>query len=199
MMTKGKVYLMKANVKRHIVICILSAVCIVMVCLIGTQFRTDVPAADNVAEESTEAKITVNIEASEYEEKESDVTDSNTVNDKTKEETREIQYDDFTANGGVEINQNFEEADKPEPPAPPEIEDKEALKDPTKSPQYGLEQTEIKPQTTEQASDTPKHGDKKDGMIYINGFGWVVDQGGGGVGEPASDMYENGNKIGYFG
>ncbi len=43
------------------------------------------------------------------------------------------------------------------------------------------------------------HGQKKDGMIYINGFGWVVDEGGGGVCEPAPDMYENGNKIGYFG
>lgn len=190
---------MKANVKRHIVIGILSAVCIAMVCLIGTQFRTDVPIADNVAEESTEARISVNIETSDYEEKKTDVTESNTANDKTEEEAGETQYDDFTENGGVEINQSFEEAVKPEPPAPPEIEDKEALTNPNEPPQYGSEQTEVKPQATEQASDTPKHGDKKDGMIYINGFGWVVDQGGGGVGEPASDMYENGNKIGYFG
>ena len=36
-------------------------------------------------------------------------------------------------------------------------------------------------------------------MIFINGFGWVGDEGGGGVCEPAPDMYENGNKIGYFG
>ena len=44
--------------------------------------------------------------------------------------------------------------------------------------------------------DTPKTGDTKDGMIYIEGFGWVVDNGGGGSGTVADDMYENGNKVG---
>ena len=44
--------------------------------------------------------------------------------------------------------------------------------------------------------DTPKIGDTKDGMIYIEGFGWVVDNGGGGSGTVADDMYENGNKVG---
>ncbi len=43
---------------------------------------------------------------------------------------------------------------------------------------------------------TPKSGDKKDGKIYIPGFGWVTDNGGGGSGTTANDMYENGNKIG---
>ncbi|MVB11728.1 hypothetical protein CAFE_24520 [Caprobacter fermentans] len=45
-------------------------------------------------------------------------------------------------------------------------------------------------------SSTPKSGDKKDGKIYIPGFGWVTDNGGGGSGTTAGDMYENGNKIG---
>ena len=44
--------------------------------------------------------------------------------------------------------------------------------------------------------DTPKTRDTKDGMIYIEGFGWVVDNGGGGSGTVADDMYENGNKVG---
>ena len=39
----------------------------------------------------------------------------------------------------------------------------------------------------------------KRAMIYINGFGWVADEGGGGVCEYADDMYENGNKIGSMG
>lgn len=45
-------------------------------------------------------------------------------------------------------------------------------------------------------SSTPKSGDKKDGKIYVPGFGWVTDNGGGGSGTTAGDMYENGNKIG---
>jgi len=72
------------------------------------------------------------------------------------------------------------------------------LTNPNKEPTYEPEQTEVKPQQ-ETPSDTPKHGDTKDGMIYIDGFGWVVDHGGGGRSEYDSEMYENGNKIGYFG
>ena len=111
---------------------------------------------------------------------------------------------DFVDDGGIEINQNFPEPEKTEsapqnePPESPKIEDEEMLTNPDKEPTYEPEQTEVKPQP-ETSSDTPKHGDRKDGMIYINGFGWVVDEGGGGVCEPAPDMYENGNKIGYFG
>ena len=78
------------------------------------------------------------------------------------------------------------------------IEDEEMLTNPDKEPTYEPEQTEVKPQP-ETPSDTPKHGDRKDGMIYINGFGWVKDEGGGGIGYTDTEMYQNGNKIGYFG
>ncbi len=33
-------------------------------------------------------------------------------------------------------------------------------------------------------------------QIYLLGFGWIKDEGGGSVGIVAEDMYENGNKIG---
>lgn len=46
------------------------------------------------------------------------------------------------------------------------------------------------------SSSEPKAGDKKDGKIYIPGFGWVDDEGGGGSGSYDDEMYENGNKIG---
>ena len=45
-------------------------------------------------------------------------------------------------------------------------------------------------------NQTPKTGDIKDGMMYVEGFGWVPYEGGGGEGTYADDMYENGNKIG---
>ncbi len=111
---------------------------------------------------------------------------------------------DFIDDGGIEINQDFPEPEKTdsapqnEPPAPPQIEDEEMLTNPDKEPTYEPEQTEIKPQP-ETPSDTPKHGDKKDGQIYINGFGWIKDEGGGGIGYTDTEMYQNGNKIGYFG
>ena len=83
----------------------------------------------------------------------------------------------------------------------PQIEDEPMLTTPNTDPTYTPEQHQPDAQitTAPTPSSTPKHGDTKDGMIYINGFGWVRNDGGGGIVEPASDMYENGNKIGSFG
>lgn len=77
------------------------------------------------------------------------------------------------------------------------------MTDPSKTPD-GKKVDAVKPvehdRVTKPASDTsasePKSGDKKDGKIYVPGFGWVEDNGGGGTGKTAGDMYENGNKIG---
>lgn len=52
------------------------------------------------------------------------------------------------------------------------------------------------PAQTEPAPGEPQAGDTKDGQIYVPGFGWVENHGGGGSGTTAEDMYENGNKIG---
>ncbi len=188
---------MKANVKKHVIIGALSALCIVMVCVIGTQFRTDIPSAENVANESTETEINVEAVTNAKEENVPNTTGNNSSI--VEEKTGEIQHDDLIDNGWVEIDQSFEEATKPESPPTPKIADKADLKNPEQSPQYEPEQFEIKPQITEPPSDTPQHGDKKDGMIYINGFGWIPDEGGGSKSEYAGGMYENGNKIGYFG
>lgn len=50
-----------------------------------------------------------------------------------------------------------------------------------------------------QNPDEPQGGSQKDGKIYVPGFGWIEDNGGGGSGTTADDMYENGNKIGDMG
>ena len=43
------------------------------------------------------------------------------------------------------------------------------------------------------------HAQTSGDYIYVNGFGWVYNEGGGGYGETNHEMYCNGNKIGYFG
>lgn len=43
---------------------------------------------------------------------------------------------------------------------------------------------------------SPAGGETKQGQIFIPGFGWVKDEGGGAQGTTAEDMFENGNKIG---
>ncbi len=195
---------MKANVQKHVVIASLSAVCVAMVCVIAAQFNTKLPTAEKVDETTTTPKITVAITTNPKEEKTVITDNDKDVNADTVTETEaatsEIQYEDFVESGGIEIDQSFTEATKTETaPPPPEIANTAALTNPAEPPTYESEQVEIKPQVTEPPSDSPKHGDKKDGMIYINGFGWIVDEGGGSRSEYAEDMYENGNKIGYFG
>lgn len=44
--------------------------------------------------------------------------------------------------------------------------------------------------------EQPQAGDTSGNQIYVPGFGWVENHGGGGSGTAAEDMYENGNKIG---
>ena len=126
---------------------------------------------------------------------------------------------EFINSGGIEVRQDFPEPEKKTesapttdntqtskptqtaPTEPPKIEDEKALTDHTKEPTYSSEQIEITPpdSSTNPNINPAMHGQRKDGMIFINGFGWVEDHGGGGRGEYAPDMYENGNKIGYFG
>ena len=53
--------------------------------------------------------------------------------------------------------------------------------------------------TTAPVPTEPYHGQMSGDYIYVNGFGWVFNEGGGGYGETNYDMYCNGNKIGYFG
>ena len=102
------------------------------------------------------------------------------------------------AEQGEEIVQNFTAATKPEPPAPPEIPSEQAT-NPAEPPTYKPEQTTVTEATTAPKVKTPQGGETKNGQIYLPGFGWIKDEGGGMKAVPADDMRENGNKIGTFG
>lgn len=184
--------------------------CAALAILIATRFAPEPEAvAPNTSETSSTTPISVEISTAKREETKpieiekpaasTSVPDNSTP---TKSDP-EKEAANFIDNGGIEINQDFSEpeetesAPQNEPPEPPKIEDEEMLTNPDKEPTYSSDQTTVTEPDT--PSGTPKHGDKKDGMIYINGFGWIKDEGGGGRGEAAPDMYENGNKIGYFG
>ena len=194
-----------------------TVLCAALAVLIAARFapEPEATAPDTSDTSSTTSSISVEISTAKREEttpteiekpaesKPSD-PDNGAVDSAPAKSDPEKEAEDFIEDGGIEINQDFPEPEKTEsapqiePPEPPKIEDDEMLTNPDKEPIYEPEQTEVK-QQPETPSDTPKHGDTKDGMIYINGFGWVVDEGGGGRSEYDSEMYENGNKIGYFG
>ncbi len=208
---KGKGDFMTMKTKRGLAVGGGTALCAVLAILIATRFAPEPEAtAPDTSDTSSTTSISVEISTAKREETkpieiekpaESTIIPDNVT---PTESDPEKEAADFIEDGGIEINQDFSEPEKTdsipqnEPPEPPKIEDEEMLANPDKEPTYEPEQTEVKPQL-ETPSDTPKHGDKKDGMIYINGFGWVADEGGGGRNEYVDDMYENGNKIGYFG
>ncbi len=208
---KGKGDFMTMKTKRGLAVGGGTALCAVLAILIATRFAPEPEAtAPDTSDTSSTTSISVEISTAKREETkpiEIEKPAESTIildNGVPTESDPEKEATDFIEDGGIEINQDFskpektESAPQNEPPEPPKIEDEEMLANPDKEPTYEPEQTEVKPQP-ETPSDTPKHGDKKDGMIYINGFGWVVDEGGGGRNEYVDDMYENGNKIGYFG
>lgn len=192
---------MKEKTKRGLIIGGATAVCAAMVCVIGMQFtKDDEPIQTAKLPEQTTPAVTVAISTTARTESEPiEVDDENTPlehDEGNPEETLEIPED------AEVIQQDFPEQTTTAattPPPPPEIIDEAVLTNPDVIPEYTPEQTTVVDTSDEHPADTPKHGEKKDGKIYINGFGWVTDNGGGGQAEYADDMYENGNKIGYFG
>ena len=192
---------MKEKTKRGLIIGCATAVCTAMVCVIGMQFtKDDEPIQTAKLPEQTTPAVTVAISTTARTESEPiEVEDENIppeINEDITEETVEIPED------AEVIQQDFPEQTTTAattPPPPPEITDEAVLTNPDVTPEYTPEQITVADTSDEQPADTPKHGEKKDGKIYINGFGWVTDNGGGGQAEYADDMYENGNKIGYFG
>ncbi|OME51796.1 hypothetical protein BSK59_19945 [Paenibacillus odorifer] len=84
---------------------------------------------------------------------------------------------------------------KPTEPAKPKVKEPEKVKSSAAPPKYDEKQTEPNKETT----TTPKTGDKNDkGQVYVPGFGWVKDQGGGSqgtiVGTEGDEL--TGNKVG---
>lgn len=84
--------------------------------------------------------------------------------------------------GTQELQPEAEKTEDEKPETPPATEPEEEPEQPAES--------------TPPADDTPSNGDTQDSMIYIDGFGWIENEGGGGSGTVDEDMYENGNKVG---
>lgn len=114
--------------------------------------------------------------------------------DKTAEEERKPAT--TTAPPTRVVNQDFEIATKPTTPPPPTLKDEAALTNMDEEPVYEEEQTVV---TTAVPEGQPKNGQVSGDQIYVQGFGWIDYEGGGGIGEVNEQMYQNGNKIGYFG
>lgn len=107
-------------------------------------------------------------------------TESETESGETAQDGLENGADDGQEKDTVQSIQL--DVKKPEVP-------EEALKNPDQQPGENAPG-----ETTGQ--EEPQAGDTDGGQIFIPGFGWVENEGGGSSGTVAQDMYENGNKIG---
>lgn len=160
-----------------------------LIAMIGSQFEKE-PVVNAVIPQNENKVNDVVIDKPEIEENEDDFIVEPVII------PEEIQTDTGAIDTGTE--QKIQ-GDVPEKPTYTE----EQLTDPTQKPngekvEPSREEIEevIQDAPITETNSEPQGGDKKDGQIYLPGFGWVKDEGGGGEGTVAEDMYENGNKIG---
>ena len=154
--------------------------------------REDVPqSTDTLAKDVTPSKIPDVPPA----------TDDNDIELIGTEENDPIIHDPAPIDDVVDIPLTSIEP-KPEPPSDkPDTAAGQDLTNPDKPP----ETVEVPPVTNPPATTNPppaatnppsatnpNAGDKQDGKVYIPGFGWVEDQGGGGQG---SDSYVDESKL----
>lgn len=172
-----------------------------LVVAIGLQFTKAPPQADTLPPASTaSSEVTV---APPETKKPTESTEEKEVvvqpNTSTPESTQAVD------NRPAQTDQT-EQSIQPEPTKP--VVTEEQKKDMTQKPNGEKVTTEPEvvdhdtytpPADTPKQPDEPQGGSQKDGQIYVPGFGWIEDNGGGGSGTTADDMYENGNKIGDMG
>lgn len=165
------------------------AICAVLVVLIGQQFKSPKPVDNPHPPQSSDvSNVTVDQKVPQNTEKEKDVTIA----------PSDTTHPTSTDNGAV--SSNTEQTIQGDVSKPEYTE--EQLKNPEQKPN-GDEVTEQdkpvdhdkveKPKTTPKSDGQPHGGDTKDGKIYVPGFGWINDQGGGGqgtVGKSDGDINE---------
>lgn len=182
-----------------------AVICIVLAAAIGSQFRKQPGAKDVILPEETEQPPIILADIP-YK---ADAGLEGTEGDNTEEEAEVVIR---TGAGSMEETgealppqTDKEEQKLQEEVTKPEEVPEEVLHDPTRKPDGEMVEKEPVPEEHEEGTrpeepvvpeGTPQAGDTSGGQIYIPGFGWVENQGGGASGSTAGDMYENGNKIG---
>lgn len=177
---------MKDSTKKRLIIAGLAAVSVLLIFGISR-----VLYKEPVQELPQESKPTEEVELVVDTVETGQVQDESESTEETKELVIEVETENSVESGEQEIQPEPKKTEDEKPEEPPVLTEDAYTTEPITPPAY-----EEPEDTTPPADDTPKTGDTKYGMIYIEGFGWVVDNSGGGSGTVADDMYENGNKVG---
>ena len=177
---------MKDSTKKRLIIAGLAAVCVLLIFGISkVLYKEPVQTLPEESKPTEEMELVVDTEET------GQVQDESESTEETKELVIEVETENNVESGEQEIQPDPKKTEDEKPEEPPALTEDADTTEPTTPPAY-----EEPEDTTPPADDTPSHGDTKDGMIYIDGFGWVPNEGGGGSGSNADDMYENGNKVG---
>lgn len=166
---------MKDSTKKRLIIAGLAAVCVLLIFGISrVLYKEPVQTLPEESKPTKEMELVVDTEET------GQVQDESESTEETKELVIEVETENSVESGEQEIQPEPKKTEDEKPEEPPALTEDADTTEPTTPP----------------ADNTPSHGDTKDGMIYIDGFGWIPNEGGGGSGSNADDMYENGNKVG---
>jgi FtsZ-interacting cell division protein ZipA len=182
---------MNSKTKKWLVVIGCLAVCAVLVVLIGSRFASEKPVDQPLLPETSQpSDITVDINA----DKEKDVVVT----------TPDITESDNKDNGAV--SSGTEQTIQGDPVKPEYSE--EQIQDPTQKPN-GEKVTEPPqpvdhgkvepPKEPPKTNNQPQGGDTKDGKIYVPGFGWIEDNGGGGQGTTVDGDGDINKQVGNMG
>lgn len=172
--------------KKRLTIAGLGVVCVALIIIISSQYKEDKPeevilqpspAASNTEPIYNTPTPEPTVEPTKEPEKEP--TKEPEISPKTIESTpTPTQAVDTGKSAGTEQSIQAEVKKPTEPP-------KETKTDPAKTPD-GKKVDAVTPtehekveKPKENSSSSPKSGEKKDGKIYVPGFGWIEDNGGG--------------------
>ena len=170
--------------KRYLAIGGGAVICIGLIAAISLQFGK-APAGEDTLPEESSAAAEIVVDLSDVQEEETNADEELVINTETSTAVK-------TEEGTQPVDSRPAQTDQTEQSIQPDVTkpekpSEEILTDPTQKPDGTKVETPPVPVEHEEVI-TPQ--------IYVPGFGWVENQGGGGSGTTADDMYENGNKIG---
>ena len=163
------------KVKKRIMIGGLSALCVVLVVVLTVSFSGGNPNQNTAA--AVNSGSSSNVSAGDIAPSSKSDVSVPPVSSSPDTAASSGQTLDVTKEQHVETGLTESSSPSSEPKKPT-VSDSSSLTNSSKKPTYSKEQTH-----PNQSVSQPKTGDKKNGMIYVDGFGWVKDEGGGAVGE----------------
>ncbi|MFT8887609.1 MAG: DUF6550 family protein [Ethanoligenens sp.] len=171
------------------------ALCVVLVVLIGQRFQTPKPVDAPLPSQSSDVSdVTVDPSEPDSTEKEKEVIVT------PPDTSQPVSTDNGAVSNGTEqtIQGDVNKEEYTE----------EQLQDPTQKPN-GEKVTESpaavdhdkveQPKETPKSESQPQGGETKDGKIYVPGFGWIEDEGGGGQGTTVDGDGDINKQVGIMG